>query len=114
VNEGFYILRPAEVTAQKAQALVVLLNSTLAWFWFYHQKRKGHRLQIDKDVLLAFPAPEKLRLEDISVLQNLYPANKHQETDFKRCDRLVNDLYGISKEEALFLQDWRLKQENRV
>jgi hypothetical protein len=29
----------------------------VAWFWFYHQKRKGHRLQIDKDVLLSLPAP---------------------------------------------------------
>lgn len=55
VNEGFYILRPQ--APWTPEALGRLLNSKLAWFWFYHQKRKGHQLQIDKDVLSVFPLP---------------------------------------------------------
>ncbi len=54
VGEGFYILRPK---ADDADVVVALMNSLLGWFWFYQHKRKGHRLQIDKDVLSIFPAP---------------------------------------------------------
>lgn len=54
VNEGFYILRPE---ADDPHYCCALFNSTLGWFWLYHQKRKGHRLQIDKDVLSRFPRP---------------------------------------------------------
>lgn len=62
VAEGFYSIVPMPVSPdigleEESQYRVSLLNSKLARFWFYHQKRKGNRLQIDKDVLLAFPAP---------------------------------------------------------
>lgn len=52
VNETFYILQPDQDPA----AVCALLNSKLAWFWVYRQKRKGQRLQIDKDVLIHFPS----------------------------------------------------------
>lgn len=55
VTEGFYSI----LTAEDADYCCALLNSKLAWFWFYHQKRKGDRLQIDKDVLLVFPSPRQ-------------------------------------------------------
>jgi hypothetical protein len=57
VNEGCYILRPTKTDPFYGCGL---LNSKLGWFWCYQHKRKGHRLQIDKDVLSVFPAPAKI------------------------------------------------------
>lgn len=60
VSEGFYIMRPeAENTSTEEWNHTVcgILNSTLAWYWFYMQKRKGERLQIDKEVLCSLPKP---------------------------------------------------------
>lgn len=81
VNEGFYIIAPKPMSLPKNVASIViknietLLNSPLFYFWACHQKRKGIRLQLDKDVLCRFPIPESLeqrldsqhiRLEEIS------------------------------------------------
>lgn len=57
VAEGFYVL---QCPPEDLDWICAVLNSDLAAFWFYHQKRKGMRLQIDKDVLAAFPAPPHL------------------------------------------------------
>lgn len=54
VSEGIYVIAGSPYPSD---VLAGLLNASVAWFWFYHQKRKGHRLQIDKDVLLSVPAP---------------------------------------------------------
>ena len=67
VNEAFCVIHPAENPAY----ITALLNSDLAHFWFYHQKRKGHQLQVDKDVLLSFPAPPSISTEQIDQLANI-------------------------------------------
>lgn len=61
VNENFNILRlnreRAASTGIDGTLFTQILNSKLAWFWFYHHNRKGTRLQIDKTDLLHFPLP---------------------------------------------------------
>jgi len=70
VNEGFLSIR----SGQDPHWLCAVLNSHLAWFWFYHQKRKGDRLQLDKEVLCQFPQPSAASAEIRQVGQVL--ANK--------------------------------------
>jgi hypothetical protein len=66
VNEGFYIIAPQGISFQEngirtvIKNIETLLNSPFFYFWAYHQKRKGSRLQLDKDVLCRFPIPESL------------------------------------------------------
>lgn len=69
VSEGFYVLQPEH--AGQAHFWTALLNSQLAWFWFYHQKRKGQRLQIDKDVLCVFPQPPSVTQEQMQALAEI-------------------------------------------
>ncbi|GAH61984.1 unnamed protein product, partial [marine sediment metagenome] len=48
--------------------LTAILNSQIAHFWLFQQKRHGGQLQIDKEVLLHFPIPN---------IHLSKPANKH-------------------------------------
>lgn len=107
VTEGFYSILPEE----NADFLCAILNSRLAWFWFYHQKRKGHRLQIDKEVLLAFPQPnhrdERVTEQLITISQAL-AGSELTETERKalteELNRLVNQLYELTPAETDWLQ----------
>ena len=36
---------------------VAILNSKVAHFWLFQQKRRGNQLQVDKEVLIHFPFP---------------------------------------------------------
>ncbi len=36
---------------------MAILNSQVAHFWLFQQKRQGNQLQVDKEVLLHFPFP---------------------------------------------------------
>ncbi len=102
VGEGFYLLR---LPLDKLHAVCALLNSTLAWFWFYHHKRKGHRLQIDKDVLAAFPAPRHPQPEAWARLDAL--ARRWTDARQAELDRLVGDLYGLNEPAFTMLGQWR-------
>lgn len=101
VSEGFYIILPDGDVAYWC----ALLNSQLAWYWFYHQKRKGHRLQIDKDVLLAFPQPLHQNAAQTKALIELSQtlAGELPEPERKaltaRLNELVNHAYGITQAE---------------
>lgn len=106
VNEGFLILRSPE----DPQWLCALLNSQLAWFWFYHQKRKGVRLQIDKEVLNHFPKPSKvsseLRAQCIVLAQQLASSNSDLSTRkvwMAELNGLVAQAYQLTPVETAWL-----------
>ncbi len=115
VSEGFYVIRLSETSIEDSVFLTAVLNSRLAWFWFYHQKRKGHRLQLDKDVLIHFPRPEaqtpavQVQLSDL--------ANQLAQLDLEAAERLalverlnvlVYVLYGLTQNEIERIeQTWR-------
>lgn len=91
VTEGFYsILVRQSAWWEHLPWLVACLNSPLAWFWFYHHKRKGSRLQIDKDVLLGFPLPDGVE--------------KSAETAIHPAEENIFGLYGLSAVEVRVLQ----------
>ncbi len=104
VSEGFYILQPDNT----GQALVwmALLNSQLGWFWFYHQKRKGQRLQIDKDVLCVFPQPPSVTQEQMQTLAKIsqslaQPVSaSERKTLLHRLNEQVFKLYQCAPEEV--------------
>lgn len=109
VTEGFYSILPEE----NADFLCAILNSRLAWFWFYHQKRKGHRLQIDKEVLLAFPQPnhrdEDVTEQLITISQTLAGgelAEMERKTLTEELNRLVSQLYELTPTEVHWLQSF--------
>lgn len=102
VSEGFYSI----LTGRNEHYLCGILNSRLGWFWLYHQKRKGSRLQIDKDVLLALPdAPaETASLAQAigSVAKKLSKRNasdEEQSRHWVRLNQLVYQRYGLTPAE---------------
>jgi hypothetical protein len=115
VSEGFYVIRLSEKTPEDPAFLTAVLNSRLAWFWFYHQKRKGHRLQLDKDVLIHFPQPEaqppavQATLSDLArQLARLDIENAERTTLVDRLNTLVYALYGLTQNEIERIeQTWR-------
>lgn len=117
VTEGYYILRSQN---HDPDLLCGLLNSTLAWFWFYHQKSKGERLQIDKDVLLSVPLPPRLERDAdwVMALRNLArdlrtcppsPADPR----LRHLDALVYQGYALEHEEIQTVETarWGLEAE---
>lgn len=113
VNEGFLILRALN---QNPHWICALLNSELAWFWFYHQKRKGHRLQIDKEVLRYFPQPlaipELIQAECVRLAQSLRAAERSsldRESALQRLNGLMAEVYQLSPKEVAILQTFRQK-----
>ena len=106
VNEGFYILKPDPADGPWMTAL---LNSTLAWFWFYHHKRKGQQLQIDKDVLAPFPAPPTCTPElrkQLTRLHNNWGAGDPDQNQ-QALDVLIAKAYGLEASTQRMLSDWR-------
>jgi len=106
VNEGFLVIR----SSQDPHWLCALLNSDLARFWFYHQKRKGHRLQIDKEVLCRFPQPintsPEIRQACMKLAQQLAnseisPAERFSSTS--ELNLLVKQAYELNKAEIAAL-----------
>jgi hypothetical protein len=108
VGEGFYSIRSQRV---KPQLAVAILNSPLAHFWFYRQKRKGERLQIDKDVLCAFPQPPDLQSPLTTKLihcSNMLQGGQEREQNRKfhrQISNLVYQLYGLSPQQVLWLSN---------
>ncbi|MCE3233867.1 MAG: hypothetical protein K0Q50_47 [Vampirovibrio sp.] len=106
VNEGFYSVR----TEADPFLLCALLNSTLGWYWFYKQKRKGHRLQIDKDVLLCFPKPtgmtDNVRSKLSALAQELSDpkANQPREAIWSELNSSVYESYGLTETEIAWVQ----------
>ncbi len=103
-NEGFYIIRPSDPS--RIPITTALLNSQLAHFWFYHQKRKGHRLQIDKEVLLSFPAPNKMTSPLWqNKLQSLYEAQLENKSSHslmaleEELNQHINTAYLLSSQQ---------------
>ncbi len=97
VNEGFYILKPA---GWNIDVLTTILNSYLAWFWLYHQKRKGHRLQVDKDILLHFPLPEVIPTKiEQDLLQSALSASPTNQQAIYR-------LYQLNSAEIKLIEDF--------
>lgn len=110
VGEGFYIIQPQP---EDCAWMIAVLNSSLAWFWFYQQKRKGDRLQIDKDVLCAFPQPQDAspsRLSKLAHWVNVIQASPSREQNqdlHRQIDNLVYQIYGLSLAESSFIQQAR-------
>lgn len=51
----FYILPKEEQHSQLF--LISVLNSKVAFYWFFKHKTQGKQLQIDKEIVLSFPLP---------------------------------------------------------
>lgn len=56
-DQAVLIIKLAKHKKISPHFVVAILNSKLAHFWLYQQKRQGNQLQIDKEVLLNFPFP---------------------------------------------------------
>ncbi len=104
VSEGFYVLHPEN--SGQGHFWTALLNSALGWFWFYHQKRKGQRLQIDKDVLRVFPQPPLVTQEPMDALLKIsqrlaHPVSTaHRKILLHKLNEQVFQLYQCTPAEA--------------
>jgi hypothetical protein len=111
VSEGFYVIQPG---ASDPHFLAALLNSRLSWFWLHKQKRKGPRLQVDKDVLIHFPAPPKASdaatdhaLAELAHRLSGPLAAKPRASLQAQLDKQVAQRYGLSEEAQVMLARWR-------
>jgi len=57
-DQAVLIIRLTKHTQISPYFAAAILNSKLAHFWLFQQKRQGNQLQVDKEVLLHFPFPE--------------------------------------------------------
>ncbi|MBM3154969.1 MAG: hypothetical protein FJ008_06495 [Chloroflexi bacterium] len=54
-DQAILIIRPVQHKNISPHFIAAILNSKVAHFWLFQQKRQGNQLQIDKEVLLNFP-----------------------------------------------------------
>ena len=54
-DQAVLIIRLTKHTEISPYFAVAILNSKVAHFWLFQQKRQGNQLQVDKEVLLHFP-----------------------------------------------------------
>ena len=57
-DQAVLIIRLTEHHDISPHYAAAVLNSKVAHFWLYQQKRQGTQLQVDKEVLLHFPFPQ--------------------------------------------------------
>jgi adenine-specific DNA-methyltransferase len=57
-DQAVLIIRLAKHNQLSPHFAAAILNSKVAHFWLFQQKRQGNQLQIDKEVLLHFPFPQ--------------------------------------------------------
>lgn len=55
IDQAAIIIRPTKHQTYSPYFLCAVLNSNLAYWYFYNLKTQGHQLQIDKSIALSFP-----------------------------------------------------------
>ena len=122
VSQTFFVIKPRSENLRNINLkyLTGLLNSTLAYWFFYNfGKRKGEQLQIDKEPLMNFPIklPDKETEQQISSLVEKICQLKRRE-DYPHClnlqrkvqeygkqiDRLIYSLYGLTDKEIQIVE----------
>jgi len=61
-DQAVLIIRLTETKHVSPEVLTAVLNSKVAHFYLFQQKRQGNQLQVDKEILLHFPFPKGLLL----------------------------------------------------
>jgi adenine-specific DNA-methyltransferase len=83
--------------------ILALLNSKLYFFWLWHKgKRKGNTLELIAKPLAEIPiklATPKIQNEIISIIDKLLFSPKDTLLYSKQLDKLIYEIYGITKEE---------------
>jgi adenine-specific DNA-methyltransferase len=87
----FYIL-PSEDHSQLF--LISVLNSKIAFYWFFKHKTQGKQLQIDKEIVLSLPIPKVV-------------FNAHQEDRRKSLEKAIM-LYNAAKYDLIL--SWAEKE----
>lgn len=59
-DQAILIIRLREHKKLSPRLALAILNSKVAHFWLFHQKRQGNQLQVDKEVLLHLPFPNTI------------------------------------------------------
>lgn len=97
VSEAFNII-DSQKAAYPAGVLTALLNSKPVWYWCYHAKRKGVRLQWDKEVLSGIPLP--VLSENAAHQLGLYAetlSQKPARTDWEEMNAVAAAAYGLTQ-----------------
>lgn len=126
-DQAVLIIRLTETKHVSLRVLTAVLNSKVAHFYLFQQKRQGNQLQVDKEVLLHFPfAKDLLVTKDKAIIGELSELSKQvtdqreelesvKGTDIlgektkelkaniaklqRKIDTLVYKLYGLNKSE---------------
>jgi len=113
-DQAVLIIRLTETKHVSPEVLTAVLNSKVAHFYLFQQKRQGNQLQVDKEVLLHFPLPKDLlttRNKDIN--SELSRLSKQVVTQRKKLDSAKSsgtDIFG-EKTRKLGTDIARLKNE---
>jgi len=113
-DQAVLIIRLKETKHVSPYVLTAILNSKVAHFYLFQQKRQGNQLQVDKEVLLHFPFPKDLLIaknkaivEEVSKLSKRI-ANQRKELESIR--KSGSDILG-EKTKKLEADILKLKNE---
>lgn len=111
VSQSYFVIKPLKLNPLY---LTGVLNSKLAHFWFFTEKRQGKNLQIDKEPLLSIPLikPDDhsmkliqdkvmtiLKLNEELTDDNKFKIQTKIENEKQLLDALIYRLYGLSQNE---------------
>jgi hypothetical protein len=83
---------------------MAILNSKVAHFWLFQQKRQGNQLQVDKEVLLHFPFPrvdlsKAADKESYDGIVTLASKVSDQKRELESVKRRTEDIFGEKSKE---------------
>jgi len=117
VSESWYgdqavlIIRLTEAKHLSPHVLTAILNSNVAHFYLYQQKRQGNQLQVDKEVLLHFPFPKNM---DKAITRELLKLSKQVAIKKKELESVKKSDTDILGEKTKVLEAYIVKLKKEI
>jgi type I restriction-modification system DNA methylase subunit len=118
-DQAVLIIRLTKHPGISPHYVAAILNSNVAHFWLFQQKRQGNQLQVDKEVLLNFPIPniDLENIEDKKTHDAIVSAAQkaaEQQLNLKAALRDASDIFGDKRKKIQADLDKTLARLNEL